>query len=199
MVYSFAQNSKTMTISTQKYLDGVINDLEKAVVQVENLTEDLDEKTLNQPEAEGKWSMLQCVEHITLATAVYVQNFREKLESQYLPVAETTYQGHWKGRMFAKMNAPKPEGEIPMKMKTFKFLEPNSQLNSNTVMAEFKQVHEQMIALVEKSRAVNIDRIKVPTALGSMVKLRLGEALRFIVAHTQRHLVQLERIKNAVQ
>ncbi|WP_339608607.1 DinB family protein [uncultured Roseivirga sp.] len=188
-----------MTISTQKYLDGVINDLEKAVVQVENLTEDLDEKTLNQPEAEGKWSMLQCVEHITLATAVYVQNFREKLESQYLPVAETTYQGHWKGRMFAKMNAPKPEGEIPMKMKTFKFLEPNSQLNSNTVMAEFKQVHEQMIALVEKSRAVNIDRIKVPTALGSMVKLRLGEALRFIVAHTQRHLVQLERIKNAVQ
>ena len=56
-----------------------------------------------------------------------------------------------------------------------------------------------MIALVEKSRAVNIDRIKVPTALGSMVKLRLGEALRFIVAHTQRHLVQLERIKNVVQ
>ena len=187
-----------MTISTQKYLDGVINDLEEAVTKVANLTEDLNEKTLNQPEAEGKWSMLQCIEHITLATAIYVKNFREKLDDQQLPAAADNYKGHWKGRMFAKMNAPKPEGDIPMKVKTFKFLEPKSQLSSQSVMAEFKQVHEQMIALVEKSRAVNIDRIKVPTALGSMVKLRLGEALRFIVAHTQRHLVQLERIKNTV-
>ena len=188
-----------MAISTQKYLDGVANELEQAISRVENLTANLDEKTLNQPEAEDKWSMLQCIEHITLATAVYVKNFSEKLNGQQLPTATDNYKGHWKGKMFAKMNAPKPEGEIPMKLKTFKFLEPKSQLNSNTVMAEFKQVHEQMIALVEKSRAVNIDRIKVPTALGSMVKLRLGEALRFIVAHTQRHLVQLERIKNEVQ
>ncbi|WP_339699864.1 DinB family protein [uncultured Roseivirga sp.] len=188
-----------MAISTQKYLDGVVNELEQAISRVENLAQNLDEKTLNQPEAEDKWSMLQCIEHITLATAVYVKNFSEKLNGQQLPAATDNYKGHWKGKMFAKMNAPKPEGEIPMKLKTFKFLEPKSQLNSNTVMAEFKQVHEQMIALVEKSRAVNIDRIKVPTALGSMVKLRLGEALRFIVAHTQRHLVQLERIKNVVQ
>ena len=187
-----------MTISTKKYLDGVIKDLEEAVTKVESLTENVDEKTLNQPESDGKWSMLQCIEHITLATAVYVKNFNEKLNGQQLPAAADNYKGHWKGKMFAKMNAPKPEGEIPMKLKTFKFLEPKSQLNSNTVMAEFKLVHKQMIALVEKSRAINIDRIKVPTALGSMVKLRLGEALRFIVAHTQRHLVQLERIKNTV-
>ncbi|WP_323758508.1 DinB family protein [Roseivirga sp.] len=188
-----------MTISTQKYLDGVINDLEEAMTKVERLTENLDEKTLNQPEAEGKWSMLQCVEHITLATAIYVKNFSEKLDGQQLPAAVDNYKGHWKGRMFAKMNAPKPEGEIPMKLKTFKFLEPKSQLNSQSVLAEFRQVHEQMISLVENSRMVNIDRIKVPTALGSMVKLRLGEALRFIIAHTQRHLVQLERIKKVVQ
>lgn len=187
-----------MAISTQKYLDGVISELEQAISRVEKLTANLDEKTLNLPEADGKWSMLQCIEHITLATAVYVKNFNEKLNGQQLPAAADNYKGHWKGKMFAKMNAPKPEGEIPMKLKTFKFLEPKSQLNSNTVMAEFKQVHEQMIGLVEKSRGVNIDRIKVPTALGSMVKLRLGEALRFIVAHTQRHLVQLERIKNTV-
>jgi hypothetical protein len=187
-----------MTVSTQKYLDGVINDLEKAIIQVTRLTENLDEKTLNLPETEGKWSMLQCIEHITLATAIYVKNFSEKLDGQQLPVAKDSYKGHWKGRMFAKMNAPKPEGEIPMKLKTFKFLEPKSQLHSQSVLAEFEQVHAQMIDLVEKCRGVNIDRIKVPTALGPMVKLRLGEALRFIVAHTQRHLVQLERIKATI-
>jgi uncharacterized damage-inducible protein DinB len=187
-----------MTISAQKYLDEVVNDLKEAVTKVERLTENLDETTLNKLEAEGKWSMLQCIEHITLATAIYVKNFTEKLNSQQLPTAKDSYQGHWKGRMFAKMNAPKPEGAIPMKMKTFKFLEPKSQLRSQSVLAEFKQVHEQMIALVEKSRTVNIDRIKVATALGPMVKLRLGEALRFIIAHTQRHLVQLERIKATI-
>ena len=124
-----------MAISTQKYLDGVVNELEQAISRVENLAQNLDEKTLNQPEAEDKWSMLQCIEHITLATAVYVKNFSEKLNGQQLPAATDNYKGHWKGKMFAKMNAPKPEGEIPMKLKTFKFLEPKSQLNSNTVMA----------------------------------------------------------------
>lgn len=185
-------------MKTSEYLDIMKAGFEQAIAQVKSLVEGVESTQLNQPEAAGKWSMLQCIEHMSLASQLYNDNIAAKLNNGHLQPAKATYKGHWKGRMFAKMNAPKPGGEIPMKLKTFKFMEPPATLDADEVINQFYTVHQTMIDLIEQSRNVNIDRLKVATALGKMVKLRLGEAYRFLLAHTQRHLVQLERIKNTV-
>ena len=185
-------------IKTSEYLDEMKQGFEQAIAQVKSQVSSVDKALLNQPEAPGKWSMLQCIEHMSLASQLYNENIGKKLNNGNLHPARATYSGHWKGRMFAKMNAPKPGGEIPMKLKTFKFMEPPTSLDADKVTRQFYQVHETMIELIDQSRSINIDRAKVATALGSMVKLRIGEAYRFLLAHTQRHLVQLERIKNTV-
>ena len=186
------------TIKTSEYLDEMKAGFEQAINKVKSLVGSVDSEMLNQPEAPGKWSMLQCIEHMSLASQLYNENITAKLNNGQLQPAKATYKGHWKGRIFAKMNAPKPDGEIPMKLKTFKFMEPPVTLDGEQVINQFYSVHQTMIALIDESRAVNIDRVKVATALGNMVKLRLGEAYRFLLAHTQRHVVQLERIKNTV-
>lgn len=170
----------------------------QAIDKVDSLVENVEGIALNTPEAQGKWHMLQCIEHMSRATEVYVNNVADKLSSGTLPTASQQYKGHWKGRMFAKMNAPKEGDVIPMKVKTFKRMEPPHELDSQMVITRFHNIHEELIAVVNKSRSVNIDKVKVATALGPMVKLRVGDAYRFILAHTQRHLVQLERIKNKV-
>ena len=188
-----------MSIPTTKYLDEMEQGFQEALETVKATLEKSEEKLLNMPEAPGKWSMLQCLQHMSIATKLYNDNVKAELEGKQHPAASDTYKGHWKGRMFAKMNAPKPGGEIPMKLKTFKTMEPPSNLDAREVIQEFYEVHEEMISLINQSRKVNIDKIKVATALGSWVKLRLGEAYRFILAHTQRHIVQLKRIKNTVQ
>lgn len=186
-------------MNTTKYLDEIELGFGEAMDKVKTMLSQTEEVQLHVPEAPGKWNMLQCLEHMSLATRVYTENVREALAGNQLPAAREEYKGHWKGRMFARMNAPKPGGEIPMKLKTFKTMDPPPKLDSNAVIDEFYREHEMMIALINESRAVNIDRIKVATALGSWVKLRMGEAFRFLLAHTQRHVVQLQRIKNTVQ
>jgi hypothetical protein len=187
-----------MSVNTKEYLDETEAGFQSAIKEVELLVANLDTTTLNAPEAEGKWNMLECIEHMSLATEVYTKNISDKIKSGGLPPASKTFKGHWKGRMFARMNAPKPGGEIPMKLKTFKFMEPKNQLKETEVINRFISIHREIIDLIEQSRSVNIDKVKVATALGPMVKLRLGEAYRFILAHTQRHLVQLKRIKTTV-
>lgn len=187
-----------MAVATTGYLDEIENGFQQILKEARIIIDSTDEALLNQPEAPGKWSMLQCLEHMSLASKVYVDNVEQKLNNGQLPTASPRYKGHWKGRMFAKMNAPKPGGEIPMKLKTFKFMEPENTLDANKVINEFFSVHERFIELINESRSINIDKVKVVTALGSMVRLRMGEAFRFLLAHTQRHMVQLKRIKNTV-
>lgn len=187
-----------MSINTTTYLNEIEAGFRQAIDEVKSLVENTEGISLNTPEAPGKWHMLQCIEHMSRATEVYVNNVAEKLQNGALPPANQEYKGHWKGRMFAKMNAPKPGEEIPMKLKTFKAMEPPQELDAQTVLDRFYTVHEQMIATVNNSRSINIDKVKVATALGPMVKLRVGEAYRFVLAHTERHLVQLKRIKSTV-
>ena len=187
-----------MSINTAKYLDEVTSGFQKTMDEVKALCDPLEEKELNTPEGPGRWSMLQCLEHINLANEFYVKNIETKLEAETLPPASDMYRGHWKGRIFAKMNAPKPGDEIPMKIKTFKTMDPKPSLEKAFILDRFYDTHESLIEVIEKTRAINIDKVKIATALGPMVKLRIGEAYRFILAHTQRHMVQLRRIKSTV-
>lgn len=187
-----------MSVNTTTYLNQIESGFRQAMDRVNSLVENVEGVALNTPEAPGKWHMLQCIEHMSRATEVYVHNVADKLGSGSLPSASQEYKGHWKGRMFVKMNAPKEGDVIPMKLKTFKSMEPPHELDPQIVIDRFHRVHEALIAVVNKSRSVNIDRVKIATALGPMVKLRVGDAYQFILAHTQRHLVQLERIKNTV-
>jgi len=186
-------------MNTSKYLNEMEQGFHEALASVRSTLEQSEDALLNLPEAPGKWSMLQCIEHMSLATLVYTANVKEVLAHNGLAPAAEAYKGHWKGRLFAKMNAPKPGGEIPMKLKTFKTMDPPGNLDPKTVIDQFFEVHDEMISLINQSRQVNIDKVKIATALGPWVKLRLGEAYRFILAHTQRHVVQLKRIKNTVQ
>ncbi len=186
-------------MNTTKYLDEMEQGFQQALDTVKSALDNTAEEELHLPEAPGKWNMLQCIEHMSLATKVYTNNVKESLKLNHNAPAKEEYKGHWKGRMFAKMNAPKPGGEIPMKLKTFKTMDPPPALDPKAVIDAFYAEHEEMIRLINQSRAVNIDKVKVATALGSWVKLRLGEAFRFLLAHTQRHVVQLQRIKNTVQ
>lgn len=187
-----------MSVNTTSYLNEIASGFSQAIDEVTSLCGNASETQLTTPEAQGKWNMLQCIEHMSLATELYIKNIGTILKASNLPPANQQYKGHWKGRMFAKMNAPKSGGEIPMKLKTFKTMEPLPTLDKEQTIQRFCEVHQQLIDIVNESRSVNIDKIKVATALGSMVKLRVGEAYRFILAHTQRHMTQLKRIKNTV-
>ena len=184
-------------MNSNKYLEEIATEFENQIDQVINLVDGVDRQTMNVAESEGKWSMLQCIEHMTLATQVYVQNVEEKLTDESNPASSGLFKGSWKGRLFAKMNAPKQDGSIRNKLKTFKTMEPAETLNREETIDRFVSTHQKFIELVKASEKVNLDKTRVATAL-PMIKLRLGDAYKFILAHTKRHVAQLSRIKRSV-
>lgn len=187
-----------MNLSSEAHINNSIADMNSIISGVRSALEDEDSKSLNIPEAEGKWSMLQCLKHMSIAIALYNQNIEKAFFLGRHASPASQFKSHWKGDMFTKMISPKANGQVKNNMKTFKTMEPKESLDAEETIQEFFKLHERFRDLIEQSRGYNLNKLKVNTALGPLVKLRLGDAFRFIIGHAQRHLIQLKRIKAAV-
>lgn len=186
-----------MKLKATTHIRNSISQCEKALVEVKDIINGLDDDTLNTQEAEGKWSILQCLKHLSIANQIYVNNI-SKAFTKYPQQNEQEFRSHWKGDYFTKMISPKGDGEVKNSMKTFKSMNPDQALNPKLTIEEFFSTHEELIELMKKSESYNLNKVKVPTALGPIIKLRLGDAFRFLLGHLDRHVIQLKRIKKAV-
>lgn len=189
--------SNIMVISSEQHIDNSKEAISNLLTEVRTTIEGINAQTLNTPEDVNKWSMLQCLKHLSFAVEVYNKNVENAfLTGKYNSPADS-FKSHWKGDMFTKMISPKDDGTIKP-MKTFKSMNPTVVMDAEPTLYEFFTLHQKFADLIEESRSFDLNKVKVNTALGPMVKLRLGDAFRFIIGHAERHLMQLKRIKATV-
>ena len=80
------------------------------------------------------------------------------------------------------------------KMNTFKSKNPiYSKLNNEKVLLEFLDLQSELKVLLEKARTKNLTKIKTSITL-PLLKFRLGDTLRFVIYHNERHIVQAKKI-----
>lgn len=148
------------------------------------LHEDL--STLNLKKTETAWSVLECLEHLNLYGDFYLPEIEEQMKRKSTLAVENFKPG-WLGNYFAESMKPSPNMK---KMKTFKDKNPNkSQLDFSTVERFIKQQKELLHSL-EQAKSVNLNTVKTKITLSPWIKLKLGDTLRFVIFHNERHLVQ---------
>ena len=139
------------------------------------------------------WSMLECLEHLNLYGDFYLPQISEKIRtSATKPKPE--YHSGFLGAYFAKSMLPK---EKLNKMKTFKDKNPlNAPLNKKTID---KCIQQQIVLLdlLDQSRKVNLDKVRIQTSISKLISLKLGDTFSFFINHIIRHLKQIERIELA--
>jgi len=74
----------------------------------------------------------------------------------------------------------------------------NPSLDSNIVsdqeIESFITQQEELLTIIGKSENVNLKRVKIPISISKIVRLRLGDALLFVVYHNQRHIQQIKNL-----
>ena len=93
--------------------------------------------------------------------------------------------GYW-GEKFTKMMKPTNVYEVKNKMKTQKKMSFPNSLHVETVMKEFLQGQDKLLRLLEMAKGRNLAKIKIPITISKMIRLRLGDTFRFVIAHEQR-------------
>jgi len=153
----------------------------------------LSENQLNWKPSAEKWSVLECLEHIMLSGQYYIDEINNRLtgETPESNPLNLDFKPGIIGNYSVKSMKPGPSGEITGKMKTFKRMEPGkSNLDQEGVLADFARYQADLNAVIEKSKYYNLNKVKIRSSIGNLIRFKLGDALRFVVAHNQRHIQQ---------
>ncbi|WP_022825855.1 DinB family protein [Hymenobacter norwichensis] len=136
-----------------------------------------------------QWSVLECLEHLNRYARYYHPILATAL-GQAVPSTNQELRFTWLGRKSYDMMRP----ENPKAHKTLARMNPVQSSLGRGVLAEFQQRQQEMLALLAQAAGKDLNHKAVPVEFFRLLRLRVGEALLFVVAHTRRHVQQARRV-----
>jgi DinB superfamily len=153
----------------------------------------LSQEELNYKIAPGEWSIAEVFEHLNITHSIYLHAINEALKDASINAKEI-FKSNWLGNWAYEKIIPREDGSI-LKMKAPKFLHPPvTKLNGAAVLEKYMRQSDEFDHILELSQYVDLQKVKIPFSFTKLLKLRLGDNLRFIVAHNERHLLQAQRV-----
>ena len=156
--------------------------------QIEKLLS-LSPQQLNWQPAAGKWSIMQCLEHMSRTTRHYLKQINpagaKKAEG------DNEFKSSFMGGFLAKGFSQIPPKR---KFKTTKAFSPANDMDPKEVLKDFISLNEQMNRRMESLAGCDLNKNKIPSPAFSLLKFRFGDVLNMDAKHTARHLYQVENI-----
>lgn len=150
----------------------------------------IDPGLLLQEPVPGKWSVIQVLEHLNSYGRYYLLAIERSLANDK-PAIEVFRPG-WLGNYFTKLMKPAEDGTIHNKMQSPKDHRPSKYLDVFPVLTIFLEQQHYLLELLEQAKSKNIGSIRTPISISRLIRLKLGDTFRFLIAHEQRHFVQID-------
>lgn len=153
------------------------------------------ERLLYRP-APDAWNVLEVFEHLNLSSGIYVRGLEEVFanKAKHLkanPMFSPGLMGNW----FTNGLRPSANGRIRWKMRTIKMFDPALQRGATLQdIEDFVALCNRLLVLLDQARMTDLNRLKVTSSLGPLIRFKAGDALRFPIAHQARHFIQIETI-----
>lgn len=184
---------------TIELLNKLTTDVQTILMTVETIRT-LDNIILNKQPAPGKWSAAQIIEHLNSYNRYYLPEMEKALNGarskniKFVP----KFKAGWFGNYFTNMMLPKADGKIANKMNAPKDHVPVPDLDAEKVIAEFVAGQQKLLQQLQAAAKTDMGKLKVPISISRFIKLKLGDTFRFLIAHQQRHFVQMANTLSAV-
>jgi uncharacterized damage-inducible protein DinB len=153
----------------------------------------LDDDQLNYKPAPGSWSIAEIFEHLNISNGMYIQLLLPRITTAPDTPADTFRSG-WLGDLIYEMIVPRPDGSV-FKMKAPKSMHAaTNRLDGHEVLLRVNQKCDEIEDILRHVTTKDLQRIKIPFSVTKLVSLRLGDNLRYLIAHSERHLLQAQRV-----
>lgn len=152
------------------------------------------ERLIRRPMSD-QWNALEIFQHLCLSSGIYVRGLEKTFDEN---ADRYPFNGNFKpgllGEYFTKGMLPGPDGRIRNRMRTLRMFDPprNGGASLESIQ-RFMDLCERSLKLLERARTTDLNRMRVISSLGPVIRFKAGDALRFPIAHQQRHFLQLER------
>ncbi|ULQ58390.1 DinB family protein [Flavihumibacter rivuli] len=160
--------------------------------QIENISIYTPVELLETNDGEGRWNTLQVLEHLNTYYRYYLPHI-EKAIAASSAQPQQYFKPGWLGNYFTNSMKPK-DGQVKNKMKAMGKHNPDPKLDAKAVMRDFLHYQRTFVLLLEKGKQADLNSVKVPISIASFIRLKLGDVFSFIVAHNNRHWIQIEKL-----
>jgi uncharacterized damage-inducible protein DinB len=180
---------KKRTVELIGQLQGEVREL----ILKTNYIKKEDNRVLTIQPAPGEWSVTQVLAHMNSYGSYYLPAIEKSMTESVKPAAEW-FRAGWLGDYFTRIMRPGINGKIANKMKAPKEHSPLPLFDVNAVFETFIEQQFTLLNLLEEAKRKNIGSIRTPVSISKFIKLKTGDTFRFIIAHEQRHFVQISNI-----
>lgn len=141
---------------------------------------------------EGKWSIAENLEHLSLSVGPYLGAMEQAIASARSE--GRTGEGPWKRGLFISWFVKSVEPPVKMKVPTFRVLEPAKSLDRDQVVEQLLRLTGDFGAVVDSMRGLDLGRIRFPSPVLPILKLDLASGVDLNLGHNRRHLWASDRI-----
>ncbi|TVP78362.1 MAG: DinB family protein [Gemmatimonadales bacterium] len=173
-------------------------DILHCLEEVKRLAGAHSEARMNRRPEEGTWSAAECIRHLNLTAALMAP----KLEAAIRKAKERGLEGEppfstgWLGSWFLDGSGPgarplpvpgryRPEGSRDDA--------PSSSLDVARTVAEFDELQQRWLDLIEEGRGLQLDAVRAPSPVIPILRLNVATWIEGMPGHQMRHLKQMRR------
>ncbi len=152
----------------------------------------LSSEQLNKKNDEKSWSVAECIDHLNKVNAHYLKHMEQEIERSISAGQEPSngFSSGFIGKRFIKSIQLSSDKKVPTKMRSPGSTAPSNSTLSDAVFDTFFRQQERLSAILQKASKVDLQKNRINSLLGPLVKFRLGDALRLVIYHDERHIFQ---------
>ena len=180
---------KNMKFNSKELIENLIIETNSNLERVKKISHSSID-ILNHKENKEKWSVLECIEHLNLYGDFYLPELKKSI-SNTAHSSIIQFKSGFIGNYFVNSMLPKAKLN---KMKTPRDKNPSGSNLDLTVIDRFYAQQTDFLEVLELAKHINLTKTKTAISISTVLKLRLGDTLRFLTAHNDRHILQAENL-----
>lgn len=175
-----------MTFNTNQLLNDLIKITEQNQADLAFLAQ-CNAEELNKRSSQDSWSALECLEHLNIYSDYYIPEMKKTIQKSKYKEPSGQFKSGLLGNYFVKMVGPLDQSK---KMKTLSASNPiGSSINSSS-LKRFQDYQVKTLDLLKNAKDVDLAKNKIGISIAPWLKIKLGDALRVVIMHNKRHVIQ---------
>ena len=139
------------------------------------------------------WSIVQIFGHLNISHAICIRNILSRM-TKAPEVEGLEFHSGWLGDLIYEKMMPRQDGSV-FRIKSPRTLHAGEGYEDvREVLQEFLHQCDALDDILRHALTKDMERIRIPFSVVRLIKLRLGDHLRYLVAHSERHLLQAHRV-----
>lgn len=191
-VHLSVQSLQAIKMTSSDLLTEVRNITETNLKILRERFSDLSNVQLTWRPNESSWNIQEICAHLNQYANYYHEAFLRYIEKTRFKTPKENFLSSPLGRSAWKSMKLGHANNVKRKFKAPKGYNPkmDPSLLTGKDLPDLEKNLKDLLQIVEASEKVNIRKVKIPISISKIIRLRLGDALLFVVYHNERHLQQ---------